>query len=43
VARLIQAHGQLDAADVLEDPRWPLARPYRRLVDAPLEEAHGLA
>jgi hypothetical protein len=39
VARLIQAHGQLDAADVLEDPRWPLARPYRRLVDAPLEEA----
>jgi hypothetical protein len=39
VARLIQAHGQLDAADVLEDPRWPLARPYRRLVDAPLADA----
>jgi hypothetical protein len=39
VARLIQAFGQLDAAGVLGDPRWPLARPYRRLVDAPFEEA----
>jgi hypothetical protein len=34
VARLIQASGQLDAAAVLNDPRWPLARPYRRVVGA---------
>jgi hypothetical protein len=39
VARLIQAFGQLNAADVLDDPRWPLARPYRRLIDAPLADA----
>jgi hypothetical protein len=31
VARLIQAFGQLDAASVLNDPRWPLARPYRNV------------
>jgi hypothetical protein len=31
VARLIQAFGQLDAASVLSDPRWPLARPYRNV------------
>jgi hypothetical protein len=35
VARLIQASAQLDAAGVLNDPRWPLARPYRRLVGTP--------
>ena len=35
VARLIQAFGQFDAADVLDDPRWPLARPYRRLTAEP--------
>jgi hypothetical protein len=31
VARLIQGSGDLDAAAALEDPHWPLARPYRRL------------
>jgi len=31
VARLIQSMGQLDAATVLGDRNWPLARPYRRL------------
>jgi Mannosylglycerate hydrolase MGH1-like glycoside hydrolase domain len=30
VARLIQATGQFDAAVVLNDPHWPMARPYRR-------------
>ena len=34
VARLIQASAQFDAAGVLNDPRWPLARPYRRLIGA---------
>jgi len=29
VARLIQTLGQFDAESVLEDPHWPLARPYR--------------
>jgi len=36
VARLIQAHGHLDAASILDDPRWPLARPYRRLTGEPV-------
>jgi hypothetical protein len=31
VARLIQSMGQFDADSVLEDPQWPMARPYRRL------------
>ena len=39
VARLIQAFGQLNAADVLNDPRWPLARPYRRVTGAPAASA----
>jgi hypothetical protein len=39
VARLIQAFGQLNAADVLNDPRWPLARPYRRVTGAPAADA----
>jgi len=30
VARLIQGAGQFDAATVLNDPHWPMARPYRR-------------
>jgi hypothetical protein len=30
VARLIQTGGQFDAASVLADRHWPLARPYRR-------------
>jgi hypothetical protein len=30
VARLIQSLGQFDAETVLNDPHWPLARPYRR-------------
>ena len=34
VARLIQSLGQFDAAAVLDDPHWPMARPYRRLVSA---------
>jgi len=38
VARLIQAFGQLDAADVLEGPVWPLARPYRRLMAEPVAD-----
>jgi len=29
VARLIQSMGQLDAASVLDDRQWPMARPYR--------------
>jgi hypothetical protein len=35
VARLIQALGQFDAAAMLDDPRWPLARPYRRVAPWP--------
>jgi hypothetical protein len=35
VARLIQTGGQFDAAAVLEDRHWPLARPYRRPVVPP--------
>ena len=31
VARLIQSLGQFDAAAVLDDPHWPMARPYRRV------------
>jgi hypothetical protein len=38
VARLIQTLGQLDAATVLEDRRWPLARPYRRLTAEPMAD-----
>jgi hypothetical protein len=30
VARLIQGTGQFDATAVLNDPHWPMARPYRR-------------
>jgi hypothetical protein len=30
VAKLIQNLGQFDADSVLDDPHWPLARPYRR-------------
>jgi hypothetical protein len=30
VAKLIQSQGQFDADSVLNDPHWPLARPYRR-------------
>jgi hypothetical protein len=30
VAKLIQAHGYLDADNVLADRHWPMARPYRR-------------
>jgi hypothetical protein len=33
VARLIQALGQFDAATVLDEPRWPISRPYRRAKD----------
>jgi hypothetical protein len=43
VARLIQAFGQLDADGVLNDPRWPLARPYRRLTGAPVGAAADAA
>jgi hypothetical protein len=43
VARLIQAFGQLDADSVLNDPRWPLARPYRRLTGAPVGAAADAA
>jgi hypothetical protein len=39
VARLIQAFGQLNAADVLNDPRWPLARPYRNVTGAHVASA----
>jgi hypothetical protein len=38
VARLIQSLGQFDAASVLDDPQWPMARPYRRLAAAPVAE-----
>jgi Mannosylglycerate hydrolase MGH1-like glycoside hydrolase domain len=30
VAKLIQSLGQFDAATVLDEHRWPMARPYRR-------------
>jgi hypothetical protein len=43
VARLIQAFGQLDADSVLNDPRWPLARPYRRVIGAPVGAAADAA
>jgi hypothetical protein len=36
VARLIQSLGQFDADTVLEDRRWPMARPYRHLTAAPI-------
>ena len=36
VARLIQSLGQFDAASVLDDPTWPMARPYRRLAAEPV-------
>ena len=36
VARLIQSLGQFDADTVLEDRRWPMARPYRRVAPAPI-------
>jgi hypothetical protein len=39
VARLIQASGQLNAAEVLNDPRWPLARPYRNVTGAHVASA----
>ena len=35
VARFIQSLGQFDAAAMLDDPRWPLARPYRRVATGP--------
>ncbi len=38
VARLIQSLGQFDAASVLEDRQWPMARPYRRLAAAPVAD-----
>jgi hypothetical protein len=31
VAKLIQSQGQFDAATVLNEHRWPMARPYRKL------------
>jgi hypothetical protein len=30
VAKLIQSRGQFDAATLLDEHRWPMARPYRR-------------
>jgi mannosylglycerate hydrolase MGH1-like protein len=36
VARLIQSVAQFDAGAVLEDPHWPMARPYRRLAAGPI-------
>ena len=36
VARLIQSMGQFDAASVLDDHEWPMARPYRRLAAEPV-------
>ena len=33
---MIQSLGQFDADSVLEDSRWPMARPYRRLAAAPV-------
>jgi hypothetical protein len=38
VARLIQSLGQFDAASVLDDHQWPMARPYRRLTTAPIPQ-----
>ena len=38
MARLIQSLGQFDADTVLEDRRWPMARPYRRLAAAPMAD-----
>ena len=38
VARLIQSLGQFDAATVLEDRHWPMARPYRRLAAGPVPD-----
>ena len=38
VARLIQNLGQFDAASVLEDHNWPLARPYRRIAAEPMAD-----
>ena len=38
VARVIQSLGQFDAASVLDDARWPMARPYRRLAAEPVAE-----
>ena len=38
VARLIQTLGQFDAATVLEDRQWPMARPYRRLAAGPVAD-----
>ena len=35
-ARLIQSLGQFDAASVLDDQQWPMARPYRRLAAEPM-------
>ena len=36
--RLIQNIAQFDAQTVLDDPRWPMARPYRRLTGAPMAD-----
>jgi len=38
VARQIQSMGQFDADNVLEDPQWPMARPYRRLAAEPVAD-----
>jgi len=35
VARLIQSSGQFDSDSLLNDPHWPLARPYRRSMVPP--------
>jgi len=49
VARLIQSLAQFDADTVLEDPHWPMARPYRRIAAEPMpgittaREARGAA
>jgi len=49
VARLIQSLAQFDADAVLEDPHWPMARPYRRIAAEPMpgvataREARGAA
>ncbi len=36
VARIIQTQGQFTADSVLTQDRWPMARPYRRLVPSPV-------
>ena len=36
VARLIQSSGQFDAASVLDDRTWPMAKSYRRLAAEPV-------